>query len=166
MIFAFMVPLTFMASLIGVFFYMALVKRPKNLTKAFIKFYKPFIFEPKRWAKAVPAIGVMMLGFMAFTEMKSVIPLLNPYSWDLAFVELDRLLHFGQDPWIFLQPRIHKNFGRVMLAFLMCIIIGSVHLAWHYAVDAYAGIIIAFVIWKASGAILKWQDKALGPQRD
>jgi len=61
MIFAFMVPLTFMASLIGVFFYMALVKRPKNLTKAFIKFYKPFIFEPKRWAKAVPAIGVMML---------------------------------------------------------------------------------------------------------
>jgi len=80
------------ASLIGVFFYMALVKRPKNLTKAFIEFYKPFIFEPKRWAKAVPAIGVMMLGFMAFTEMKSVIPLLNPYSWDFAFVELDRLL--------------------------------------------------------------------------
>jgi len=62
--------------------------------------------------------------------------------------------------------RINKNFGHVMLAFLMCIIIGSVHLAWHYTVDAYAGIIIAFVIWKASGAILKWQDKALGPQRD
>ena len=304
MIFVFMVPLTFMASLIGVFFYMALVKRPKNLTKAFIAFYKPFIFEPKRWAKAVPAIGVMMLGFMAFTEMKSVIPLLNPYSWDFAFVELDRLLHFGRDPWVLLQPlfgfaaptlalnfiynlwffvmfgfwltsgwtkndngwerqfllsfiwcwiiggtvlatifssmgpafydlinpdtnpfaaqmaflggineshnvlalgaqdmlrdgylnpangglsgisampsmhnatstlfmlaayRIHKNFGHVMLAFLICIIIGSVHLAWHYAVDAYAGIMIALIIWKASGAILKWQDKALSPQRD
>ena len=31
MIFVFMVPLTFMASLIGVFFYMALIKKPKNL---------------------------------------------------------------------------------------------------------------------------------------
>jgi len=61
MIFVFMVPLTLMASLIGVFFYMALVKKPKNLTKAFIEFYKPFIFEPKRWAKAMPAIGVMMM---------------------------------------------------------------------------------------------------------
>ena len=297
MIFVFMVPLTFMASLIGVFFYMALVKRPKNLTRAFIDFYKPFIFEPKRWAKAIPAIAVMMLGFMAFTEMKSVIPLLNPYEWDVAFMELDRALHFGQDPWRLLQPlfgsavptlilnfvynlwffvmfgfwlasgwtkndngwerqfllsfiwcwiiggtllatffssmgpafydlvntpanpfaaqmsflqginenhevlalgaqnmlregylnpssgglsgisampslhnatstifmlaayRIHKMFGHLMLVFLFCIIIGSVHLAWHYAVDAYAGIIIAAIMWKLSGAMLRWQDK-------
>lgn len=299
MIFFFMVPLTFMASLIGVFFYMALVKKPKHLTRAFIAFYRPFIFEPKRWAKAIPAIAIMMLGFMAFTEMKSVIPLLNPYGWDVAFMELDRLLHFGQDPWRLLQPlfgsaaptlvlnfiynlwffvmfgfwlasgwskndngwerqfllsfiwcwiiggtilavifssmgpafydlvnapsnpfaaqmnflnsinenhevlalgtqdllrdgylnptngglsgisampsmhnatstifmlaayRIHKGFGHVMLAFLICIIIGSVHLAWHYAVDAYAGIIIAVVVWKLSGAALRWQDKCL-----
>ena len=302
MIFVIMVPITFMASLIAVFCYMALVKKPKNLTRAFIEFYKPFILEPKRWAKAVPAIGIMMLGFMAFTEMKSVIPLLNPYSWDLAFMELDRALHFGQDPWLLLQPffgstaatlvlnfaynlwffvmfgfwltsgwtkidngwerqfllsfiwcwiiggtilailfssmgpafydlinaddnpfaaqmaflggvnenhnvlalgaqdmlreaylnpangglsgisampslhnatstlfmlaayRINKNFGHVMLAFLLCIVIGSVHLAWHYAVDSYAGIIIAVVLWKASGALLKWQDKLLPPQ--
>jgi len=238
-----------------------------------------------------------MLGFMAFTEMKSVIPLMNPYSWDIAFMELDRLLHFGQDPWQLLQPlfgstaptltlnfiynlwffvmfgfwlasgwtqedngwerqfllsfiwcwiiggtilaiifssmgpafydlvntssnpyaaqmsflqginethevlalgtqdilregylnpssggfsgisampslhnatstlfmlaayRIHKIFGHVMLAFLACIIIGSVHLAWHYAVDAYAGIIIALILWKLSGVALRWQDK-------
>ena len=303
MIFVFMVPMTFMASLIGVFFYMALIKKPKNLTRAFIDFYKPFIFEPTRWAKAVPAIAIMMLGFMAFTEMKSVIPLLNPYGWDVAFMELDRLLHFGQDPWRLLQPlfgsaaptlvlnfvynlwffimfgfwlasgwtkndngwerqfllsfiwcwiiggtvlatifssmgpafydlinaptnpfaaqmsflqnlneshevmalgaqdmlregylnpasgglsgisampslhnatstlfmiaayRIHKTFGHVMLAFLLCIIIGSVHLAWHYAVDAYAGILIAVIMWKLSGAALCWQDKHLALKR-
>ena len=299
MIFTLMVPLTFMASLIGVFFYMALIKRPKNLTRAFIDFYKPFIINPNRWAKAIPAIGIMMLGFMAFTEMKSVIPLLNPYGWDVAFMELDRVLHFGKDPWRLLQPlfgsaaptlilnfvynlwffvmfgfwlasgwtqndngwerqfllsfiwcwiiggtilatlfssmgpafydlidplnnpydaqmsflqsihaqnevlalgtqdilregylnpesgglsgisampsmhnatstlfmlaayRIHKLFGLVMLAFLSCIIIGSFHLAWHYAVDAYAGILIAVIMWKLSGAALHWQDNRL-----
>ena len=297
MIFTIMVPLTFMGSLILVFFYMALVKKPKHLTRAFIDFYKPYIISPKRWAKAIPGIAIMMLGFMAFTEMKSVIPLMNPYSWDIAFMELDRLLHFGQDPWQLLQPlfgstaptltlnfiynlwffvmfgfwlasgwtqedngwerqfllsfiwcwiiggtilaiifssmgpafydlvntssnpyaaqmsflqginethevlalgtqdilregylnpssgglsgisampslhnatstlfmlaayRIHKIFGHVMLAFLACIIIGSVHLVWHYAVDAYAGIIIALILWKLSGVALRWQDK-------
>lgn len=302
MIFVFMVPLTFMGSLIAVFFYMALIKRPKNLTRAFIEFYKPFIFDPKRWAKAVPTIAVMMLGFMAFTEMKSIIPLLNPYGWDVAFMELDRALHFGKDPWRLLQPlfgsatptlilnfvynlwffvmfgfwlssgwskndngwerqfllsfiwcwiiggtilatifssmgpafydlvnapsnpfaaqmafldhvneshkvlalgaqdtlrvaylspsngglsgisampslhnatstlfmlaayRINKIFGHVMLAFLMCIIIGSVHLAWHYAVDAYLGIIIAVILWKLSAILLRWQDKILPPK--
>lgn len=299
MIFVLMIPITFMASLVGVFFYMALIKRPKNLTRAFIDFYKPLVLEPNRWAKAVPAIAIMMLGFMAFTEMKSVIPLLNPYGWDVAFMELDRALHFGQDPWRWLQPifgstaptlilnfiynlwffvmfgfwltsgwtnsdkgwerqfllsfiwcwiiggtifailfssmgpafydlidntnnpfaaqmsmlqainenhevialgtqdmlregylnpangglsgisampslhnatatlfmlaayRIHKIFGHVMLAFLMCIIIGSVHLAWHYAVDAYAGIIIAVILWKLAGIATRWQDRVI-----
>ncbi|WP_051279352.1 phosphatase PAP2 family protein [Hellea balneolensis] len=297
MIFVFMVPLTFMASLIAVFFYMAIVKKPKHLTRAFIEFYRPLILSPPRWAKAIPAIGVMMLGFMAFTEMKSVIPLLNPYGWDIAFMEMDRLLHFGQDPWRLLQPlfgsnaptlmlnfiynlwffvmfgfwlcsgwtksdqgwerqfllsfiwcwiiggtvlatlfssmgpafydlvnaptnpyasqmaflgsineshevlalgaqdmlragylnpsngglsgisampslhnatstlfmlaayRINKGFGHVMMAFLICIMIGSVHLAWHYAVDAYLGILIALIIWFVSGRALMWQDK-------
>ena len=302
MIFTIIVPLTFMGSLIAVFFYMALFKKPKNLTRAFIDFYKPYFFSLERWAKAVPAIAIMMLGFMAFTEMKALIPVLNPYSWDIAFMELDRALHFGQDPWRLLQPlfgsaaptlvlnfvynlwffvmfgfwlasgwtktdngwerqfllsfiwcwiiggtllaiifssmgpafydlvnaptnpfaaqmaflngvndshevlalgtqdvlraaylnpsngglsgisampslhnatstlfmfaayRINKKFGHIMLAFLMCIILGSVHLAWHYAVDAYLGIIIALIIWKLSGALIRWQDKVLPPQ--
>lgn len=303
MIFVFMVPLSFMASLIAVFFYMAIVKRPKKLTHAFIDIYKPLILSPVRWAKAIPAIGIMMLGFMAFTEMKSVIPLLNPYGWDSIFMEMDRLVHFGQDPWRLLQPvfgsaaptlvlnfiynlwffvmfgfwlcsgwtksdmgwerqfllsfiwcwiiggtvlatllssmgpafydlvnapsnpyaaqmaflgsvnenhdvlalgaqdmlragylnpsngglsgisampslhnatstlfmlaayRIHKGFGCVMMAFLICIMIGSVHLAWHYAVDAYLGIFIALVIWCAAGRALKWQDKLFKVQK-
>lgn len=299
MIFTIMVPLTFMGSLIAVFFYMLFITKPKNLTRAFLAFYKPYILSPQRWAKAVPAIIIMMLGFMAFTEMKAVIPLLNPYSWDIAFMELDRALHFGQDPWRLLQPffgstaptlilnfvynlwffvmfgfwlasgwtkddkkwerqfllsfiwcwilggtilavlfssmgpafydlinapanpyatqmnflesinentevlalgtqdilrsnylnpangglsgisampslhnatstlfmlaayRIHKKFGHIMLAFLVCIILGSVHLAWHYAVDAYAGILIALIIWWFAGKALSWQDRFL-----
>jgi len=118
MIFVIMVPLTFMTSLIGVFFYMALIKRPNNLTRAFISFYKPLIINPNRWAKAVPAIGIMMLGFMAFTEMKSVIPLLNPYGWDVAFMQLDRLLHFGQDPWRLLQPLFGSTGPTLVLNFV------------------------------------------------
>ena len=60
--------------------------------------------------------------------------------------------------------RIHRKFGHIMLAFLICILVGSVHLAWHYAVDAYAGIIIAIILWKFTAALLSWQDKILPPE--
>ncbi|MEX0308169.1 MAG: phosphatase PAP2 family protein [Ruegeria sp.] len=37
--------------------------------------------------------------------------------------------------------------GWAMTAFAVVIVMGSVHLAWHYAVDGYASIILAFVFW-------------------
>ena len=37
--------------------------------------------------------------------------------------------------------------GWVMVGFTTAIVIGSVHLAWHYAVDGYAGIAIALACW-------------------
>jgi hypothetical protein len=252
----------------------------------------------------------MLLGFIAFADMKPLIPLMNPYSWDESFMRLDRFLHFGQDPWRLLDPmlghpivtqwinytyniwfivmfsfwmgaawskrshiehntsqgwerqflvsfilswiiggmllatlfssmgpafydmvdaannpyaaqivslgiihethplwavdshamlreayinpaegqlsgisampsihnatstlfmlaayRINKNFGHVMLAFMICIILGSVHLAWHYAVDAYLGIIIAILLWKLAAILIHWQDRILPPKR-
>jgi len=90
---------------------------------------------------------------------------LNPANGGLSGISAMPSMHNATSTLFMLAAyRIHKNFGHVMLAFLICIIIGSVHLAWHYAVDAYAGIIIALIIWKASCAILKWQDKALGSE--
>jgi hypothetical protein len=33
------------------------------------------------------------------------------------------------------------------------ILVGSVHLAWHYAVDGLAGILLAAIFWAAAGTI-------------
>ena len=271
-----------------------------------IAFYRPLLTDPQRYANALVVIGCMLLGFIAFADMKPLIPLINAYSWDESFMRLDRLLHFGQDPWRLLMPilggpiptqwinyvyniwfivmfsfwigaawstrnynahkaeqswerqflvsfilcwivggiilatlfssmgpafydlvdaannpyaaqvaslaaihethplwavdshdmlrnaylnpapgqlsgisampsihnatstlfmlaayRINKKFGHVMFAFLICIIVGSVHLAWHYAVDAYLGIIIAVILWKITPPLLRLQDKLL-----
>ena len=41
-----------------------------------------------------------------------------------------------------------------MAAFLVVILIGSVQLAWHYAVDGYAGILIAWGAWALAGRML------------
>jgi hypothetical protein len=38
--------------------------------------------------------------------------------------------------------------GRIFLAFTTVIMIGSVALAWHYAVDGYVGAAVALACWQ------------------
>ena len=54
--------------------------------------------------------------------------------------------------------RINRTFGMVMWAYAFIIQIGSVMLAWHYAVDGYAGALIVLAVWKASGI---WARRAV-----
>jgi hypothetical protein len=37
----------------------------------------------------------------------------------------------------------------------LVILVGSVHLGWHYAVDGYAGIAGALILWWIAGAALR-----------
>ena len=46
--------------------------------------------------------------------------------------------------------------GALMWAFAATIMVGSVVLAWHYAVDGYAGALISLTIWKLTG---RWLDR-------
>ncbi|MFM5885820.1 MAG: phosphatase PAP2 family protein [Novosphingobium sp.] len=41
-----------------------------------------------------------------FSAIKSAIPTLHAYNWDATFIQLDRILFFGHDPWQVLQPFI------------------------------------------------------------
>ena len=46
--------------------------------------------------------------------------------------------------------------GHLAAVFVAIIVIGSVMLAWHYAVDAYLGLIAAWACWKSAGRIAAW----------
>lgn len=52
----------------------------------------------------VPIIAVLIVFLPFFSAMKSAIPLFNIYSWDRTFIEIDRALFLGHDPWQLLQP--------------------------------------------------------------
>ncbi len=60
---------------------------------------------------------LMAIVLMVFAQTKSLIPIIQPFSWDTYFAELDRLLHFGADPYSFL----HGLFG------------------WHYSLTFFTG---------------------------
>ena len=52
----------------------------------------------------------------------------------------------------------HKKLGLVMWLYAIAIQIGSVHLAWHYAVDGYVSAILTVCLWKAIG----WMQNHFG----
>ncbi|HYG26462.1 MAG TPA: phosphatase PAP2 family protein [Caulobacteraceae bacterium] len=47
--------------------------------------------------------------------------------------------------------RVDRRLGFAMLAYLVVIMAGSVHLGWHYGVDGYFSIAATVLIWKAVG---------------
>jgi hypothetical protein len=51
--------------------------------------------------------------------------------------------------------RLSRLAGIVMTLYAVGIQIGSFHLAWHYAVDGYAGAIIAILCWHAAGLLVR-----------
>ena len=55
--------------------------------------------------------------------------------------------------------RYHWIFRVVSLVYLLNLLIGSVHLAWHYAIDGYVAILGTHLIWWAVGRFMSWQER-------
>lgn len=60
--------------------------------------------------------------------------------------------------------RIHRVAGIALTLFAFIIMVGSVHLGWHYAIDGYVGAIGAFVIWHLAGWLLSSSHQSSGAQ--
>ena len=271
----------------------ALIIKPDSPTRAIVSDVKRIATSPARLANGLPVLVAMILFNKAVFELKPAIPIIKPFSWDEAFMKLDRALHFGVDPWVLLQPllgydaitfafnlvynfwflalfglwfwfgfkpdtsllrlrffisymigwfigggvlalyfssagpcyysliglspdpfqplmtylygvnarlpiwaldaqqllwdgysgklsqpigisafpsmhntmatifalvgwRMHKSLGIIFTAYAALILVGSVHLGWHYAVDGYAGIVIALAAWWVAAPLSRW----------
>ena len=51
--------------------------------------------------------------------------------------------------------RVSRTAGLALSVFAMLIMLGSVHLGWHYALDGYAGAAGAALVWHAVGRMLR-----------
>jgi hypothetical protein len=76
---------------------------PKHLTKTILKDFRHTLFNPARLVRALPLALMFLVFFGAFSGMKSMIPVINPYTWDQTFAGLDEALHAGEHPWQLLQ---------------------------------------------------------------
>ena len=47
--------------------------------------------------------------------------------------------------------RVHRALGIALTVFALLIMIGSVHLGWHYAIDGYLSALLTWLIWLGTG---------------
>jgi len=65
-------------------------------------------------------------------------------------------MHVASTTLMALYARAYnRRFGQVVMGFACVIMLGSVLLAWHYAVDGYAGALIALACWWGAGQVMR-----------
>ncbi len=58
--------------------------------------------------------------------------------------------------------RLHRVAGAALTVFAAAILVGSVHLGWHYALDGYVAVAATLGIWWAAGRIVDAYDRRTG----
>lgn len=120
------VPIMLLALLIGYPIYVLIAFRPKHAFAEIGRRIKTDLLTVDRIANALPLLVIMPAFFNSFTLIKSAMPTLAPYKWDVALEAADRWVHGGVAPWQLLQPLLGYptithivNFGYVMWFFVV-----------------------------------------------
>jgi hypothetical protein len=78
--------------------------RPKKLIKYIFKDLRINYVKKERLLNALPIFLYLPLFMSAFTAFKTIIPIMNPFSWDLTLAKMDAMIHGGYQAWQLLQP--------------------------------------------------------------
>jgi PAP2 superfamily protein len=104
-----------------------------------------------------------------FGAWKSSIPAMVPFQFDPLLAAFDRSLHFGRDPWQWLQPILGRPGTTVLLDqlyWLWILLIPGVVLwqAWNADMPRRRQFLVAFVfIWILLGTVLATALSSAGP---
>ena len=75
-------------------------------------------------------------------------------------------IHNGMALLIFLASRTWSALFRgLLLLHAVLIFLGSIHLGWHYAVDAYIAWLVTFAIWLAMAPVSRWWENRPAARR-
>ncbi len=98
--------------------YIVLVMRPPLPITTLIREFRTVWFTPRRVVTGLSVMLVIPLFFSFFTSAKNLIPFINPFSWDPTFAELDRMIHFGKQPWEWLHPFLKAAIITSIISFI------------------------------------------------
>ncbi len=79
--------------------YVMVFVRPHQLTRYMIEDLRDNYLSPERLLGAVIMIALLPMMISVYATFKTMIPVTNPYGFDAAFADWDRLLHGGHHPW-------------------------------------------------------------------
>lgn len=153
------------------FGYLALLKRTDARASARVA----------RWLRRTPFLEIALIRFLpvvilivpfqqTYLAVKRQIPELVPYSWDMAFVRLDRLLFLGEDPWAvthWLIPWAGATWG-MNLAYILWfyLLMASTAAAAVLRLDSrlrMTYLLAYFLSWSVGGSLLAAIFSSAGP---
>lgn len=111
------VVLFFISFFVGHAIYVMIVVRPENLTKYILRDFQTNYLNRERLLNALPIILFMPLFMSSFTSFKTLIPIINPFSWDPAFAKFDAMIHGGFQAWQLCQPIFGMPFLTTVINF-------------------------------------------------
>jgi hypothetical protein len=100
----FSIPVGLTVALIVRLIQYAVFEKPESPVRALAGDVGRLLRSPAHIINALPVFFAMVFFNKAMVELKPAIPALKPFSYDTAMMAFDRLLHFGTDPWVLLQP--------------------------------------------------------------
>ena len=167
---AFSMPLMFMGLVFSRIFHIAKHVKPERPIQALVADVKGYVSDSGRLAHGLPMVFAMIMFMYVFVELKANIPLLNPFSWDVRLANADKVLHFGRQPWEWLQPIL----GYVPITFLMNINYNAwfaiMWIVWVYFAFADAAsetrtrfFLTFFMAWIVGGGLMAIYFSSVGP---
>lgn len=109
----------------GRLLYITLAIRPRRPLTSFIIELKNIWFTPRRIVVGMSVMLFIPMFFSFFTSGKNLIPFINPFSWDPFFADLDRMIHFGKQPWEWLHP--------VLKAAIVTSVVSFIYKLWFFS---------------------------------
>ncbi len=106
MLFTILLPLFGFVLVVRHFLYLAFVLRPARPLARFLDDLKALAGDTERIGRGMLALLLIVLFIGGFSHLKSLVPHLNPFSWDAVFAAWDRKLHFGRAPHEWLQMTV------------------------------------------------------------
>ena len=98
------VPIVFLSMFFMRSYYIARYVKADHPVPTLVKDIRQYMGSGARMANGIPMAIIMIIFMYVFVNVKANIPILNPFSWDKYFSDLDKALHFGTQPWEWLQP--------------------------------------------------------------
>ena len=167
---AFFMPIMLIAVLFLRLYHVVTVVKPERPIAALIHDLKTFVGSPSRLSQGLPILLLMLVFMYVFIEFKSFIPRLNPFSWDESMAEWDRILHFGAQPWEWLQPLFGYGLISVLLNVNYCIWFAVMWAMWAYFAFAERPselrtrfFLTFFSLWIIGGSLMAILLSSAGP---
>lgn len=129
------------------------------------------VSDRRRLQMGLPMLGIMVVFKYVYMSFKVNIPLIQPFSWDPYFAELDKVVHGGIDPWRWVDPLFSLHDGLVsalavnyaMWFFFMWVTFGYFAFAtvsdWHRT----RFLLAFFLTWIIGGSLLAIVFSSAGP---